>query len=162
MWASRTLIPLAYSSTLSAVVQLGPSTRTATLTSPFTGTRSPGPYLSLTVMSASQETGENERDCTAECHLSAFFIRWSAPAIVLRVGQERVRRHLVAARGDGSVAGVNHGVGGECEEFATDAVEQQRAAAAGEVIAADAATEQHIAAEHLRGRAFVNEDDVAR
>src|ERR1019366_77390 len=52
--ASRILRPLAKSSILSALAQSGPSTRTATLPSPEDGTRSPGPYLPLTVISASK------------------------------------------------------------------------------------------------------------
>src|SRR5437762_2762846 len=50
--ASRILEPLAYNSTLSAVTQLGPSTRTRTRIASDGGASSPGPYLPLTVISA--------------------------------------------------------------------------------------------------------------
>src|SRR5262249_726214 len=72
----------------------------------------------------------------APCHEAATGANSS-----LRSGQERVRGHFVADGRDGAVAGVDHGVGGELEQFAADAGQQQHGVAAREVATADAAAE---------------------
>ena len=64
---------------------------------------------------------------------------------------------------DRAVAGVDDGVGRQRPEHAFDAGFQRLEAAAGEVGAADAAAEEHVAAEHRERLHLANQiDDVAR
>src|SRR4051794_23519752 len=74
----------------------------------------------------------------------------------------RVAALLAPGRRGGAVTGVDDGIVWQGEQLRADALQQRLAVAAGEVEAADAAAEKHVAAQHRdRRHAAQHEHDVA-
>ena len=86
----------------------------------------------------------------------------TAPRELKDSPEKRVRLQLVADSGYGAMTGIDDRVRRQREQLAADAVEQQLAIATGKIETADAAPEQHVAAEHPARRAAIHEHDMPR